>query len=44
MNKMIAEKMAVEVSNTEDVIEAKQAAFAAALAEIAHLAPNNKKK
>ena len=44
MNKMIAEKMAVEVSNTEDVIEAKQAAFAAALAEIAHLAPNNNKK
>jgi hypothetical protein len=45
MNKMIAEKMEVEVTNTEEVIEAKQAAFAAALAEIAHITPaTNKKK
>ena len=42
MNKMIAEKMEVEVNSTEDAIEAKQAAFAAALSQIAKIATPNK--
>lgn len=34
MNKMIAEKVEVDVSHTEDVIAQKQAAFAQAIAQI----------
>lgn len=41
MNKMIAEKMEVEVSSTEDAIEAKQRAFADALAQIATISKAN---
>ena len=38
MNKMIAERMAVEVDSTEDAIVARQAAFAAALARLNEVA------
>jgi hypothetical protein len=34
MNKMIAEKVEVDVGHTEDVLQAKQAAFAQAIAAI----------
>jgi len=34
MNKMIAEKVEVDVSHSEDVVAAKQAAFAQAIAQI----------
>lgn len=41
MNKMIAEKVEVDVSHTEDVIAQKQAAFAQAIAQITGLNTNN---
>jgi hypothetical protein len=42
MNKMIAERMAVEVNSPEDAVEAKQAAFAAALAQLAQITTKTK--
>jgi len=42
MNKMIAERMAVEVNSPEDAVEAKQAAFAAALAQLAQITAKTK--
>lgn len=41
MNKMIAEKVEVDVGHTEDVIAQKQAAFAAAIAQITGINTNN---
>ena len=38
MNKMIAEKVEVDVNQTEDALAAKTAAFAAALAQITQIA------
>ena len=42
MNKMIAERMAVEVNSPEDAVEAKQAAFAEALAQLAQITAKTK--
>jgi hypothetical protein len=42
MNKMIAERMAVEVNSPEDAVEAKQAAFATALAQLAQITSKTK--
>ena len=42
MNKMIAEKMEVEVNSSEDAVEAKAAAFADALAQISQIASKSK--
>jgi hypothetical protein len=42
MNKMIAERMAVEVNSPEDAVEAKQAAFAVALAQLAQITAKTK--
>ena len=41
MNKMIAEKVEVDVSHSEDQIALKQAAFAQAIAQITGLNTNN---
>lgn len=40
MNKMIAEKVEVDVNQSEDVISAKQAAFAEAIAQITGISNN----
>lgn len=38
MNKLISDKVAVDVTNSEDVVAAKQAAFAAALEKLNQIA------
>lgn len=42
MNKLIAEKVEIDVNSTEDVVATKQAAFTAALAKLNEIASNTK--
>ena len=42
MNKLISDKVEVDVNNTEDVLATKQAAFTAALAKITQIAQDTK--
>lgn len=42
MNKLISDKVEVDVNSTEDVLATKQAAFAAALAKITQIAQDTK--
>ena len=42
MNKLIAEKVEIDVNSTEDIVATKQAAFAAALAKLNEIATSTK--
>jgi len=42
MNKLIAEKVEIDVNSTEDVVATKQAAFTAALAKLNEIASSTK--
>jgi len=42
MNKLIAEKVEIDVNSTEDVVATKQAAFTAALGKLNEIASNTK--